>query len=274
MWTAFINLLFEILLWIYKGVGDWGLAIIVFTVASRLLMTPLMIQQIRSTHKIQKIQPFVKELQEKYKDDKEMLNQKTMELYAEHNINLLSGCLPMLLQTPLFMALYQMLAAPIAGKNPGGPFAQHLGSSVGSFYGLIPNLMMSSKEVFNTHNWVVFIPYLVLLIFFGASMYVPQMMTPGTDNNQKMMTLAMSGVLLLIGWSAPAGVLLYWDTSSLIGIGQQWFTQRSLQKATESTPEITVEKPKAKSSQPKSNTPVAPAKKEGATAKKNGKSKK
>jgi YidC/Oxa1 family membrane protein insertase len=233
MWNAFVNLLFEVLQQIYSVVGDWGLAIIVLTVALRLLMTPLVIKQTRSTYELQKHQPKMKQIQEKYKDNKELQTQKLQEFYAEHKINPFASCLPMLLQMPLFVALYQMLAAATE-KADGGPLAQYLASNsgTGSFFGIIPDIMVSASSVFNGDGWVAAIPYIILLLLFSLSIYIPQLITPG-EKTQKTVGMYMAVFMLVIGWSTPAGVLLYWDTSSIIGIGQQWFTQQAMKKTME-----------------------------------------
>jgi len=242
MWNAFVNLLFEILRQIYYVVGDWGLAIIVVTVALRLMMTPLMVKQVRSTYELQKHQPKMKEIQEKYKDDKEKQSQKLQEFYAEHKVNPFASCLPMLLQMPIFIALFQMLAAPSESKPLGGPLAEYLSSNsgVGSFFNIIPDIMNSAKGVYAGSGVIAVIPYVALLLIFALSILIPQLMTPGDKSqkqNQRVMGFSMAAMMLFFGWGMPAGVLLYWDTSSVIGIVQQWFTQKAMKKATEDAEE-------------------------------------
>jgi YidC/Oxa1 family membrane protein insertase len=253
MWAAFVEMLFQILQQIYYFVGDWGLAIIVFTILIRLLLTPLMVKQTRSMHDMQKIQPLVKQLQEEYKDDTETLNQKTMELYSEHKVNPMASCLPMILQMPLLIAFYQMLANEMTKDGvvtrAGGPLFQYLNSAAaasgeGSFYRLIPNLMLTARDVFDGgKGFAATIPYFILLALFAVSIYVPQLITSQSageeqQQQQKMMGAAMAVMMLFLGWGVPAGVLLYWDTSSLIGIAQQWLTQRALKGAMEESDEL------------------------------------
>jgi len=244
MWDAVVRLFFDLLLQIYHIVGDWGLAIIVFTVILRLLMTPLMIKQVRGMHEMQKHQPYLKEIQEKYKDDKEKQQQKILEYNSEHGVNYFGSCLPMLLQMPIFFALFQMLAAPTEKKPLGGPLSEYLlasDSSTGSFFGIIPDIMQSAGGAFEGQGWIAAIPYVIILVIFSLSIMVPQLMTPTADPSQKqtqrIMGVSMAAMMLFFGWSMPAGVLLYWDTSSIIGIAQQWFTQRTLKKTTEEAEE-------------------------------------
>jgi len=271
MWASFVQMLFEILRQIYYFVGDWGLAIIVFTILIRLLLTPLMVKQTRSMHDMQKIQPLVKELQEKYADDKEKLNQKTMELYSEHKVNPMASCLPMILQMPLLIAFYQMLAGETLKDGvvarAGGPLFQYLNSPAatsgeGSFYRIIPNLMTPARDVFANQGFAAAIPYIILLLLFAVSMYIPQLLTaqtasPEQQQQQKIMGITMAAMMLWLGWGVPAGVLLYWDTSSLIGIAQQWLTQRALKNSMEASDELALvdsdaEKPAKKRSTKKS----------------------
>jgi len=255
MWGSFVNLLFDILKQIYLVVGDWGLAIIVFTIALRLLMTPLMVKQVRGTHEMQKMQPMIKNIQEKYKDDKDEQAKKMQELYAETGFNPLASCLPMLLQMPLFVALYQMLGASTEKRL--GPFAEYVASNPdsGNFLsflpnlfsadgGVVPGLTASASEVFQGFGVISALPYILLIALFGLSIYIPSLITPNQQANQKTMMISMAVLMLFFGWNTPAGVLLYWDTSSIIGVAQQWFTQKMLDKASDNEELVVVKETK------------------------------
>jgi YidC/Oxa1 family membrane protein insertase len=254
IWTLFVNLIFEILKAIYGLVGDWGLAIIVLTIIFRLLLWPLTIKQTRSMANMQKLQPLMKEIQEKYADDKEKQNQEMMKLYAEHKFNPLSGCLPMIIQMPLLIAFYSVLAAPVidkAGKvtRAGGPLAKFLGGEGGSFFGILPDIMMTPKAAM-AQGFAQAVPYLIVLAIFGLSIILPTLMMPqnttAQGNQQKMTSYIMAAFMLFVGYSIPAGALLYYDASSLIAAGQQFLTQRSLKKAADAGGEIVVEPKKKK----------------------------
>src|SRR5438067_6887739 len=95
--------------WFYGIVGDYGLSIVLLTVAVRVLLIPLTMKQIRSMQAMQRLQPEIKRLQQKYKDDRQKLNEETMKFYKENKVNPLSGCLPLLLQLPLFIVLYRLI---------------------------------------------------------------------------------------------------------------------------------------------------------------------
>lgn len=239
MWDAFKSLILQFLLWIQTFTGDWGLAIVVLTVIVRAILWPLTAKQVRSTYELQKIQPEMKRIQDKYADDKEKQQEELMKFYSEHKVNPFASCLPMILQMPIFIALYQVLGPVTEGMLKKASMGQlsktnlfaylDVHNAAGSFFGLIPDITQSTATVFKT-GFVHAIPYLILLIIFGLSMWLPQAMMPG-EKSQKMMGLYMAVFMLWIGWSAPAGVLLYWDVSSLLGIAQQQITQNAVKRA-------------------------------------------
>jgi YidC/Oxa1 family membrane protein insertase len=219
LWDAFKQAIFVFLQQIESVVGDWGLAIIVLTVLVRLALMPLTIKQTKSMLEMQKVQPKIKELQAKYKDDKEKLQEETLKFYQENKVNPFGGCLPALLQMPLLIALYQVL-----GGTPGHPgilmkyFVEN--DTVGRFYFLIPDIAKTPSQVFAAQGALAAIPYVLLVLLFGLSVWLPQALMPG-EKQQKMIGAYMGVVMLFFGWSAPAGVLLYWDVSSLWGVAQQ-----------------------------------------------------
>ena len=244
IWAQFKQVIFDSLVLIYQAVGDWGMAIIVLTVLVRLALMPLTIKQTKSMYELQRIQPKIKELQKKYADDKEKLQEETLKFYQENKVNPFGGCLPMLLQMPLLIALYQVL-----GGTEGHPglLMQYLESNglVGSFYFFVENIALTPAMVYRQDGIIAAIPYLVLVALFAISVWLPQALMPG-DKQQKMIGAYMAVVMLFFGWSAPAGVLLYWDLSSVWGIAQQQVTM-SMMKKTLPEEEIVLEAPKTKS---------------------------
>lgn len=240
MWNAFKEGIFMILLWIQSFVGDWGLAIIVLTVLIRMLLWPLTAKQVKGTYELQKVTPEIKKIQEKYADDKEKQQEELMKFYAEHKVNPFSSCLPMILQMPIFLALYQILGpvsaktaktvseAALAKINLGAYLSAH--DTTGSIFGFIPDLTVSPSAMFKTGNYVDLIPLVILVVIFGLSVWLPQALMPG-EKSQKMIGLYMAVFMLFVGWTAPAGVLLYWDVSSILGIAQQQLTQNAVKRA-------------------------------------------
>ena len=214
LWTQFQNVIFTTLQYLQSLTGDWGVAIILLTVALRIVILPLTLKQTKSMLELQQIQPKIKELQAKYKNDKEKLQQETLKFYSENKVNPLGGCLPAILQMPIFFALFGVLRSLPTRVHGGG---------VQSFLGIIPNLSLMPKNVFSQHGLLAAIPYLILVLIFGVSIWLPQALMPG-DKQQKMIGGYMAVIMLFFGWSSPAGVLLYWDVSSIWGVAQQQIT--------------------------------------------------
>ncbi|MBQ9020623.1 MAG: YidC/Oxa1 family membrane protein insertase [Eggerthellaceae bacterium] len=233
MWDAFKDFIFWGIQAVYGFVGDWGMAIILVTILFRVLLIPLMRGQIKSSYQMQKMQPVIQEIQEKYKDDPMRLQEETQKLYAEAKFNPIAGCLPILLQMPIFMALFQVLR-----EMPSYMEKFNLSSSSYEFYNLISNLTLSPADAFS-QGVGTFIPYLILLIIFAGATFLPmiiqQLNAPNSQQRRQtlMISAFMSVFMLFIGWSSPGGVLLFWGVSSLIGVAQQQLTTRALKRADE-----------------------------------------
>ncbi|HIY83093.1 YidC/Oxa1 family membrane protein insertase [Rubneribacter sp.] len=225
MWDVIKDWVFEVIHFFYQMCGDWGLAIIIVTLIIRLLLFPLMQKQTKSSYNMQKVQPLMQEIQRKYSDDPQRMQEEMQKLYAEVKFNPLAGCLPMLLQMPVFIALFQVLSE-MGTRTQGTSY---------EFYNLVPNLVMRPSEAFAS-GFGTFVPYLVLLVVFAGATFLPMvlMQLGNKDNPQRNQTLIMSGVMSLfmlwIGWGSPAGVLLYWGVSSLFGLAQQQITMRMMKK--------------------------------------------
>jgi YidC/Oxa1 family membrane protein insertase len=223
VWTWFKDLIFAIIEWFYSFTGDWGMAIILITLLIRILLYPITRKQFHSSYKMQKMQPRLNEIKEKYADDKQRLQEEQMKLYAEAKFNPLSGCLPMLLQMPIFIALYQVLLELQQRAGEGAAV---------TFYGLIPDLTVGPRNVFSftPEGMLAVVPYLILVVLFGVSMLIPLIINKTRERQQLIMTGVMALMMIWFGWMAPAGVLLYWDVSSLIGVGQQVASRKLLER--------------------------------------------
>ena len=223
--TTFMQLIFTLLLWLQSILGNWGLAIIALTVLFRLLLMPLTIKQTKSMYEMQRIQPKLKELQAKYKDDKETLQAETLKFYQENKVNPFGGCLPLILQMPIFIALFRVLGKGTA-KNPGlmldyfSKLPAELKVEAVRFYFLLPDITKTPQAVFKASGLLAALPYLLLVVLFGLSIWLPQQLMPG-ERQQKLIGGYMAVLFLWFGWISPAGVLLYWVTSSAIGVAQQ-----------------------------------------------------
>ena len=225
MWDAFKDWIFSCIQFFSNFVGDWGLAIIIITVIFRLIVAPIMHKQIKSSFQMQKIQPLIKEVQTKFSNDPVRMNEEMQKLYAETKFNPLAGCLPMLLQMPIFLAMFQTLRE-LGGRQTGASY---------TFYGMVPDLTLTPSEMFS-HGIAAFFPYLVLMLVFALATFLPMILQNiHNDSAQRNQMLIMGGIMTLmmlwISWGSPAGVLLFWGTSSVIGILQNQITMRMMKKA-------------------------------------------
>lgn len=220
MWDAFKDLIFGIIEFFYNLLGganggDWGMAIIIVTVIFRLLISPLMHKQTKSSFQMQKVQPLMNEIKTKFADDPVRQQEEMQKLYAEAKFNPLAGCLPMLLQMPIFIALFQVLSE-MGNRTHGSTY---------EFYSLVPSLVMTPSQAF-TDSIATFIPYVILMIIFAGATFLPMVLQQrNNEGAQKKQMIIMGGVMsifmLWISWNSPAGVLLFWGTSSLLGVAQQ-----------------------------------------------------
>ncbi len=223
MWEWFINLLTSILAGIEGFVGDWGLAVIVLTLIIRLILTPLMTHSTKSTARMQVMQPKLKEIQDRYADDPTRQAEELRKVYADMKFNPLSGCLPLILQMPVFFGLFSVVRNVPADA---------------SFFNILPSISLSVAQVVETSGIVSAIPYVAFDVLFGVLTFVPMMLTARTQPaEQRSQSYMMGGVMAILmlwfGWaSCPAAVLLYYVTSSLWQvIQQQLITKRVIEKA-------------------------------------------
>ncbi|WP_295351232.1 membrane protein insertase YidC [uncultured Succinivibrio sp.] len=206
-WLWFISIpLFKILAFIHSLIGNWGFSIIVLTMIVRGVMFPLTKAQYTSMAKMRLLQPKLMELRERYKDDRQKIGTETMKLYKSEKVNPLGGCLPLLIQMPIFIALYWTLMESTELRQS-------------SFMLWITDL--SVKD-----------PFFVLPILYGVTMFYLQKMspTPVTDPVQRKVFMAMPFVFTFMFCTFPAGLTLYWLVSNCFTILQQYVIFRSLEK--------------------------------------------
>ena len=226
MWEAFKDFIFWVIQAFYNICGDWGLAIIIITLIFRAAITPLMYTQSKSSYNMRKIQPLITQIKERFPDDVQRQNEETQKLYAQAKFNPLAGCVPMLIQMPIFIALFQVLREMSDRVSDTTDYV---------FFHLVPDLTLTPAGAFAI-DIPTFIPYIVLLAIFALCTFIPTllMQNQAQDPQQKKMTLimvvVMSIMMIWIGWSSPAGVLLFWGASSLLAIAQQQISMRILEK--------------------------------------------
>jgi len=197
----------------YAVIPNYGVAIIVLTVLVRLATAPLATQQMRSMAKMRELQPRMKELQEKFRDDRQRQSQEMMKLYKETGVNPLGGCLPMLLQIPVFIGLYYALQTSIALRQ--APFMLWITD-------------LSVPETLFTLPGGI--PVRLLPLLMCGSMVLQQRMTPSTMDPQqaRMMMIMMPVMFTFLFYTFPAGLVLYWFVSNLLAIAQQILINRRL----------------------------------------------
>jgi YidC/Oxa1 family membrane protein insertase len=199
----------------HRFTGSYGLDIILLTVLIKLLMAPLTHKSFVSMKQMQKLQPQMEKLKERYGSDKEKLNKEIMELYRRNGVNPLGGCLPMVLQFPVFIGLYNALSTPIELRH--APFLW------------INDLSRPDWESppLTFGSWHFGIP--VLTILMGASMFIQQWMTPSAgDPNQRKIMMLMPLIFTFMFVSFPAGLTVYWLVNNILTIGQQYWINRNV----------------------------------------------
>jgi YidC/Oxa1 family membrane protein insertase len=220
--------------------GSYGMAIILLTVVVRLLLYPLSQKQMSSMARMQKLQPRLKVLQEKYADDKEKLNEEMMRLYRENNVNPMAGCLPLLIQLPVMIILFNVLMNYKVAANStflGIPLEHSvfqgiaLATDVAVAGGASAGIADALRGIFSNPAGLVrvglYLPGLVLTGIITFMTWFQQKMSGTADNPQMAtMNIVMPLMLSFMCLGLPGGVVVYWGASSLIGIAQQWFTTK------------------------------------------------
>lgn len=218
-----LNYLARLLLWIlttfHAMCKSWGVSIILLTILVRALFYPITARGNESMKKMQSVQPKFKELREKYKDNPQLLNQKMTELYRAEGVNPFAGCLPILLQIPIFFALYAMLDNAIELRHVSFLWCKNLAAA---------DTVLSIPVFIN--NWSI--PVNPLVLAMTALMVIQQRMTPmSMDPAQKKMMAMMPIVMLFFLYDLPSGLTLYWTVSNLFSILQLWLQKRRGQKS-------------------------------------------
>ena len=211
---------FYALNWLRSLIGNFGLGILAFTTALRLVLFPIANKQYAAMNKMKALQPQMKALQDRYANDKQKLNTELMELYKREKANPVAGCLPILIQIPIFFALYKVLFVTIEMRHA-------------PFYGWIHDL--SAPDPTNIFTLFGLIPFTMpdflhlgaLPIIMGATMWLQQKLSPQPpDPIQARMMMLLPIVFTFMLASFPAGLVLYWTWSNLLGILQQWVLMR------------------------------------------------
>lgn len=202
---------------IYKVIPNYGIAIMILTLLTKIVLFPLGNKSYKSMNDMKRMQPLMTEIREKYKDDKKKMNEETMALYRTYKINPMGGCLPMVVQLPVFLALYRMLYQAIELRHA-------------PFFGWINDLSVPDR-LFHFGFSVPFMqpPYgiPVLTIVMGATMFLQQKMSPPPgDPTQAKLMMFMPLIFTVIFINFPAGLVLYWLVNNVFSIAQQYYIQK------------------------------------------------
>ena len=225
-WFSFLTKpIFYAINWFYKKIGNFGLAIIGFTILMRLVLFPLAQASFKSMAKMKKLQPEIQRLKELHGDDRQKMQQELMSMYKKQGANPLAGCLPILLQIPIFFALYKTLFVTIEMYHA-------------PFYGWIHDLSAPDPAgiliLFGLLKWDVpgFLSIInigVLPIIMGLSMYIQQKLNPApADPMQARIFTFLPIIFTFILAGFAAGLVLYWSVNNILSIAQQWVIQRKI----------------------------------------------
>jgi YidC/Oxa1 family membrane protein insertase len=203
--TFFARNLFILLDFVYKAVGNWGVAIILLVIIVRIILFPLTFKGMVSMYKLKELAPKIKQIQERYKNDPQKLQMHMMKLYKEHGANPLGGCLPLLIQIPIFYGIYKLLLYSIELKGA-------------SFLWI--------------HDLSEMDPYFILPILMGLTMYLHQKLTPTNfqDEMQEKIFKFLPLIFTIMMATFPAGLVLYWTTNNILSILQQYIINKLMEK--------------------------------------------
>jgi YidC/Oxa1 family membrane protein insertase len=217
---------FEAILKFFHGLGlGWGMAIIALTLLVRMVLLPLTLKQFKSMQAMARLQPEIKKLQERYKNDKERLNQEMMRFYRENKVNPFASCLPMVAQLPVFLSLFYMLRADLRRdicpdiNPPDVANPKICGDGGDAQFLFIPDL---------TNRAYGYVLVILIVLYVGSQLLSTLLMATTTDKTQRMIFLALPFFFVAFVWQFPAGLLVYWITTNLWTIVQQAIVRRRL----------------------------------------------
>ncbi|HEY2767054.1 MAG TPA: YidC/Oxa1 family membrane protein insertase [Solirubrobacteraceae bacterium] len=251
--SPLITLFESVLVFVHDHIvgSSWGLAIVGLTVIVRAIMVPLTLRQLRSMQKMQLLAPQLKEIQAKYKDDKQRQNEEMMKFYRENGVNPFGACLPLLLQLPVFISLFyalrQNLKLDICGPQLRTYYSEHLHRAITSNSqipaGKVGNVKGLSEIGCNTvapHSAkFLFLPditvqaagialIVLIVLYVGSQLASTLMMSASAPGGSRGMMLALPFVFVLFIFRFPAGLLVYWITTNVWTMGQQYFVKRTI----------------------------------------------
>jgi YidC/Oxa1 family membrane protein insertase len=234
----------HVLNWLHSTVGlSWAWSIVAVTVIVRMLLVPLTVKQIHSMQNLQRYAPQMKEIQKKYKQDKQKQNEELMKFYRENQINPAASCLPLLAQFPVFIALYFVLRQ--FSKHPPGGDLSWLG------HHFVPDITAHA----NAH-WS---GYLLLVIYVASQLVSTMLMSSTMDKSQRIMLMVLPVVFVTFLLNFPVGLVIYWVTTNLWTVGQGLITRRLMPKPAVPEKRSSRTPPKEDEVEPVAEEPSEPA---------------
>ena len=224
-----------VLVFFHDNVGlEWGAAIVALTFVTRIVILPLSIKQIRSMRALQAYQPQIKEIQQKYKDDRQRMQREMMEFYKENQINPLSSCFPLLLQLPVFLALFYLLRsddfqAESTGCTLGAANFDACVANNPVPWLFIPDLLTEATGA---------VLVVLIVIYVGTQLGAGLVMAASADRTQRMIMFGLPLVFVPIIIGFPAGLIVYWITTNVWTIGQQYVVKKVAPPPAKSAPEV------------------------------------
>lgn len=201
--------------WANRLTRNYGIDIILLTILIKIIFYPLSVKSYKSMKEMQKLQPQIAKLKEKYKGDREKLNKEMMDIYKQKGVNPLGGCLPMVIQIPVFFALYKVLLGAIEFRH--APFFLWI------------NDLAAPEDLFSFTVAGFTVPLRLLPFIMGLTMLIQQKMTPtSVDPIQEKMMLFMPIVFTVLFWGFPSGLVLYWLVNNVISIAQQYYINKKV----------------------------------------------
>src|SRR5438552_12490302 len=217
--------------------GSWGLSIIALTIVVRAALIPLTLKQFKSMQRLQQLQPQIKAIQAKYKDDKQRQNQEMMQFYQENKVNPLCSCLPLVFQLPVFLALFYMLRTDLKRDICGQYFPEFVkhhpvqthGKTITDFtcqqihegsaqFGFIPDLTGKATGA---------VLVVLIILYVGSQVASTLLMSASADKNQRRLFLALPLFFVIFIINFPAGLIVYWITTNTWTIAQQYVVRRT-----------------------------------------------
>jgi YidC/Oxa1 family membrane protein insertase len=222
----------SVLEWLHSSIGlTWAWAIVVLTAMVRLVLVPLTIKQVRSMQRLQQYAPELKAIQEKYKGDKQRLNEEVMKFYRENKVNPAASCLPILFQIPIFISLFYVLR-----DFEEEVFPEYPGSTLDFLHGVVPNITENVNE-----HWS---GWLLLAVYVGSQLTSFLLMSTTVQSRaQKVLFMILPFVFIPFIINFPVGLMIYWVTTNLWTTGQGLVTRRMIPRAPVELPKRTSRTP-------------------------------